>query len=179
MSKYLYFFVYYHRNKEENTSNIYFTKPEKKNEKPENYYSQSIDIKNKKFNYINIFRAKSDGIKKYYFHFVIGDDKYEITFDNQNSKFIYDITLYYGLKIIKVRRRINQNLIEYKDKMNFFIKAINENEKDEEQKNKIIDELLGDTVELYLKKKGFHFLIPLFLQVYEKKELCNKLMKYC
>ena len=178
MSKYLYFFVYYHRNKEENTSNIYFTKPEKKNEKPENYYSQSIDIKNKKFNYINIFRAKSDGIKKYYFHFVIGDDKYEITFDNQNSKFIYDITLYYGLKIIKVRRRINQNLIEYKDKMNFFIKAINENEKDEEQKNKIIDELLGDTVELYLKKKGFHFLIPLFLQVYEKKELCNKLMKY-
>jgi len=60
------------------------------------------------------------------FPFVIGDYKYEISFDNTKANFISEVNLEYGLSIIQIRRKIWQNKIEYKNKLDFFKKAIQE-----------------------------------------------------
>ena len=41
----------------------------------------------------------------------------------------------------------------------------------------LIDTLYKETIEIYKKKKGFAFLILLFLKIYRKKDLCTKLLK--
>ena len=171
MVEYMYFFIYYSRKVKENPSDVHFTEPEKKSEKPECFYSED-EYKNKKYYYKKIFKTKSSGKQKNKFAFIIGEDKYEISFDSQGSKFIYDVTLEYGLRIIKVRRKIPQNKIEYKDKLDFFKKSLEENREEEK-----IDELYKDTIDLYSKKKGFNLLIPLFLKIYQKKNLCQLLLK--
>ena len=44
------------------------------------------------------------------------------------------------------------------------------------EENKI-DDLYKETIDLYSKKKGFSFLISIFLKIYKnKKDLCNDLM---
>ena len=40
-----------------------------------------------------------------------------------------------------------------------------------------IDELYKETLDLYLKKKGFSLLIALFLKIYPKKDLCSLLLE--
>ena len=55
--------------------------------------------------------------------------------------------------------------------MDCFIEAL---KKDTEEN--IIDELFKETIDLYSKKKGFSFLISIFLKIY-KKNLCNELME--
>ena len=40
------------------------------------------------------------------FPFVIGDYKYEISFDNTKVNFISEVNLEYGLSIIQIRRKI-------------------------------------------------------------------------
>ena len=57
--------------------------------------------------------------------------------------------------------------------MDYFIEAL----KKDGEENKI-DDLYKETIDLYSKKKGFSFLISIFLGVYKnKKDLCNDLMK--
>ena len=41
----------------------------------------------------------------------------------------------------------------------------------------IIDVLYNETIELYSKKEGFTFMIELFLKIYQKRDLCIKLMQ--
>ena len=112
------------------------------------------DYENKKYNYKKIFKFKSSQKQKYKLKFVNEEDKYIISFPSQNNTFIYDVTFEKGLNIIAPKRKIAQNRIEYKEKMNFFIKALTK--KKEEDK---IDILFKDTIDLYSKKKGFNFLI--------------------
>ena len=76
-----------------------------------------------------------------------------------------------GKKIIDIRRKINQ-IKEYNDKIETFIEALKKNEEEN-----LIDELYKETIELYSKKKGFSFLIELFLKIYQKKDLCADLIK--
>ena len=176
MEEFLYFFIAYPRFQEENPNNIYFRNPRKKEDNPELYYSDHEKI-NKTYHYKKIFKAKIHKSSKYEFSFLIGDDKYEITFDSGGDKFIYDVSLEYGLKIINVRRKIPQNKIEYKDKMEFFIKAIKEKE-DEKTIEKKFDDLFKDTIKSYSKKKGFHFFFFFFLKVFKKEKLCKELIKH-
>ena len=102
--------------------------------------------------------AKSSAKEKYEFAFVIGDYKYEISFDNTKATFIYEANLEYWLSIISIRRKIVQNKIKYKNKLDFFIKALEEknekmnetlqNEKEQKKKNYI------KILLFYIQKKG-------------------------
>lgn len=57
--------------------------------------------------------------------------------------------------------------------MKIFIKALKNNE----EENKL-DDLLNEAIALYTKKKGFGFLISIFLEIYEtKKDLCSELLE--
>ena len=168
MAEYLYFFINYPRDKEENPKEIYF---EKKSINPECIFTE-YEFENKKYNYKKIFKFKSSEKEKYKLEFVNGEDRYIISFPCHKNTFIYDVTLEKGLNIIAPKRKNSQNRIEYKEKMNFFIKALQE--KKEEDK---VDLLFKDTIDLYSKKKGFNFLIPLFLKIYKKKDLCKILLE--
>ena len=55
--------------------------------------------------------------------------------------------------------------------MDDFIIALEENEE-----NNKIDLLYKDTIDLYKEKKGFGLLIPLFVRIYQKKDLCSILL---
>ena len=96
-----------------------------------------------------------------------------VTFEANKSTFIYDVELIYGRKILDIRRNIPQNTVEYKDKIEYFLQAlIDESEK--------IKDLYQDTLELYSKKKGFSFLIPFFIKIYEtegSENICEELLK--
>ena len=144
MTKELYFFINYPRDKEENPKEIYF---EKKSIKPKCIFIK-CDYENKKYNYKKIFKFESSAAEKYRFEFVNGEDRYVISFPCQKNTFIYDVTLEKGLNIIPVKRKIGQNRLDYKEKMNLFIKALEDNKEEDK-----IDILLEDTIDLYSKNK--------------------------
>lgn len=117
MTKELYFLINYPRDKEENPKEIYF---EKKSIKPKCIFMK-CDYENKKYNYKKIFKFESSAAEKYRLEFVNGEDRYVISFPCQKNTFIYDVTLEKGLNIIPVKRKIGQNPLDYKEKMNLFI----------------------------------------------------------
>ena len=173
----LYFFVSYTSTKKENEKDIKFVVPENSSQKPECIYTEDV-YKNQTFYYEKIFKVNNKSKEKgkkannYYFNFEINDDKYIISFDSKGNTFVYDVILEKGKKALDIRRKINQNNIEYNEKMDTFIEALKK-----EGEEKEIDELYKETIELYSKKKGFSLLIALFLKVYEKKELCSLLLE--
>ena len=109
------------------------------------------------------------------FEFEIDKDKYLASFniDVENS-FIYDVKLKSGDKIFGgiVSNVIKQDIIKYNEKMILFIEALKKNKQE-----KLINKLYKETIKLYKTKKGFEFLISLFVQIYEDKDLCNSLME--
>ena len=178
----MYFFIYYPRSQKETSSEIEFVVPDNKSEWPECiYYKEFYDGDNKDhikfYNYKKIYKIpKSDKIGndpiKYHFEFEIGDDRYVISFKTEGNNFVYDVDLRVGKRIIPIRRKIDQNIIEYNDKIEDFIEALEENKESDK-----IDILYRDTIDLYSKKKGFGFLISIFLKLYKKKDLLSTVMK--
>ena len=175
MTSWLYFFILYPRKKKDDSNDIIFVDPE--NDKPICIFEDET-YQNQIYYYKKIFKVDKSlgkGKKKtqYHFEFEIGDEKYIISFDSKGSIFVYDVVLEAGKRIIDIRRKINQNIIEYNEKMDYFIEAL----KKIREENKI-DDLYKETIDLYSKKKGFSFLISIFLKIYKnKKDLCNDLMK--
>ena len=82
--------------------------------------------------------------------FILKDDIYIILFEADKTTFIYQVNLISGKIILDIKRKILQNRIEYKDKIEYFIEALKE---DKEK----INELYKDTLELYFKKRFFSF----------------------
>ena len=108
--------------------------------------------------------------------FSIGKDDtyiYIISFSLKEKKsFIYDVVLKKGHKYLKYLPNTAQETIDYQDKLDLFIEALKENKEENKMK-----ELFQETIELYSKKKGFSFLISLFVKVYQEKDLCKILIK--
>ena len=110
--------------------------------------------------------------------FEIGKDSYIISFNVNDNFFYYDIELKKGNKYLTniAKEVIDQNILNYYEKFEIFLEALNKAEEKEKEKG-IIDILYEETIQLYSKKKGFNFLIKLFMKVYDKKNLCMKLIK--
>lgn len=175
MTTSLYFFITYTRKQKENSDDVEFIVPENKSQKPECIF---VDEKyqNQKYIYNKVFKVDKSmgkGKKKniFNFEFEISDETYIISFDSQGNTFVYDVNLEEGKKIIVIRRKVSQNK-EYKEKIEAFITSL----KNKGEEN-LIDELYKETINLFSKKKGFSFLIELFLKIYQKKDLCQELMK--
>ena len=175
MSENIYFFIHYPRAQREKDNSIIFQKPKEKNKQPICIYTDDkYIVENNIYHYNKIFQVSKSNAKgkknKYDLEFILKDDIYIISFEADKSTFIYEVNLISGKIILDIRRKIPQNKIEYKDKIEYFIEALKE---DKEK----INELYKDTLELYFKKKGFSLLIPLFLKIYNKKDLCCKLLE--
>ena len=169
----IYFFISYERKEKENSNDIKFVVNEKKNQIPICIYKEE-SYKNKLYNYTKIFKVKPNekNNNNYHFEFKINDDKYTISFDSKGKTFIYEVTLEIEEKINQIKIKINQNVMEYYEKMHIFMKALNEN-----KENKNIDILFKDTIDLYSIIKGFDFLIEIFVEIYLKKKLCPILLE--
>ena len=167
MTTSIYFFVSYSRTDKVDANNLVF-KSENNKKIPKLYYVDE-NFDNNQYNYNIIYKV--DKANKYYFEFEIGDDKYIITFKREEKTFIYEVNLDMGKKIIDIRRKVKQNVVENIEKLEHFIKALQV--KNEENK---IDELFKDSISLYYKQKGFGFLISLFLKLYNNAKLCSELL---
>ena len=112
--------------------------------------------------------------KKFYCELDIGDNKYQIIFENNGKTFIYDVELEIGKKLLfdiiwtKIETHFNY---EYDKKFELFLESLENNE----EKN-LENELYKETLDLYLKKQSFSLLISLFVKIYKKNELCNELI---
>ena len=159
----LYFFITYSLKQKENQKEIEFVVPKENELKPSNIYQEEI-IKSPYYIYNKIFKvskAANKGHKKnnYFFEFHIDEEKYLISFDSKGSTFIYDVSLEVGKRILDITTPIRQNK-DYYQKMEFFIEAL----KDEG----VFNDFFAETIKIYSIKKGFTFLIKLFLEIYQK-----------
>ena len=87
---------------------------------------------------------------------------------------MYEVLLKKGHKYLDniAKDIVKQETMDYQYKIDLFIEALKENKKE-----KIKQELFQETIEIYSKKKGFSFLISLFIKVYQEKDLCKILIK--
>ena len=173
--KFLYFFISYEKDNKENENIIDIVLREKNELKPkciyvDERYENQIYYCNRIFK-VNKSSGKGEKGNNYYFEYEKSDEQYIIKFNSKGSTFVYDVILEVGKKRIDIRRKINQNK-EYYETIELFIKALEQNGEEG-----LIDILYKDTIELYSMKKGFTFMIELFLKIYQKKDLCIQLLQ--
>ena len=139
---------------------------------PQNIYSDEIRQENGSYFYKKVFKFIGKTDNKYSLEFEIVKDYYIITFEVKENSFIYDVELKKGNKILKniTKENIDQKIIDYHKKLDIFLEALKKN--NEENKKEI---LYKDTIDLFEQKKGFSFLISLFVQIYKNKELYSNL----
>ena len=152
--------------------------PKNYKQNPKCIYSKENSA-NKEYNYIKIFKFnknqsnKKKEEKKYMFGFTSDENSYIITLENKGSIFFYDdVILQMRTKDKYMLSEINQNNIDYKQKMIYFLAAL-ENNKEEKEK---VDVLYKETIELFSKKNDVSFLIELFTQIYQNKDVCSFLL---
>ena len=157
MEKYLYFFISYPKTIEENFDTFNFINPENK---PVCIYSEEAGD-NEKYYYNKIFKVK----------FQLSGDKFWISFSGKNQ-FIYDASFETKKKNEELPTGIVQKTVEYSEKFEKFLKALESNKESEE-----IEDLYQDTIDLYSKQKDFVLLISLFIRIYQNKNLCLLLLE--
>lgn len=116
----------------------------------------------------NYIKIKFIFTTKYY---EIKDETYINVFNAKESTFIYNVRLEVRKLIWDIRSKIDQNK-EYYEKIEYFLKALKYN-----REESLIDFLYEESIKIYKKRKGFSFLIILFLKIHRKKDLCNNLLK--
>ena len=185
----IYFFISYTLSKKENPDDIEFIVPDKKDEKPQCIYSNETTMDDNKYLYKKIFKANeslekrkkskksSEKEKKdnnYDYEFQIFDNRYGISLGKKRGTFILDISLETWNKYLvdDNREKINQNIVDYGEKMNLFKEALVKNK----EENKI-EELYRDAIDLYSKNKSFALLVELFTNVYQNRNLCPRLFE--
>ena len=173
----IYFMILYPRKQQEKDNEFVFAE---KGIIPKNIYKDEIQQENEYF-YKKVFKFNGKTKKKYSIEFDIDKDNYIIFFEVKENSFVYDVELKKGNKILKniVKTDIPQNIIDYYEKLDIFLDALKKNKeenKTEENLNTLNKTLYEDTIELYKNKKGFSFLISLFVKIYKDKELCTSLI---
>ena len=161
---------------------ITYTSKEKENDFSNFLENLECIVSNENFNnnyysFNKIYKvSKSDGNSNhnYCYEFEIDNNKYCITFNNKDKTFIFDVCLTIKGKYLMniCPNIIDQNRVNYSDKLEYFINALEKDKKMEK-----INELYKEAIDLLYKKGNFDFLIYLFIKVYKDKELCSLLFK--
>ena len=133
MTTSLYFFILYDRPEKISDNDISFVVPEKQSEIPECFYTYE-KYDNNKYYYNKIYKVdkslgQGDKKNEYYFEFIIGEEKYRISFETKKNTFVYDIRLVFGKKILEIVRNINQNK-EYIKKTEIFVESLRKNKEE-------------------------------------------------
>ena len=141
-------------------------------------YTRKELIQNQQYLYAKVFKLfwDPDNNKDNIFNisFDIGGYTYTISFNVDDRSFYFDIELTKVIKLLSLftKKKVEQNSLNYYQKLGLFIEALKQNKEEEK-----IDNLYEETIKLCTKKNEFYLLIPLFINIYEKKILCLKLMQ--
>ena len=141
-------------------------------------YTRKELIQNQQYLYAKVFKLfwDPDNNKDNIFNisFDIGGYTYTISFNVDDRSFYFDIELTKVIKLLSLftKKKVEQNSLNYYQKLGLFIEALKQNKEEEK-----IDNLYEETIKLCTKKNEFCLLIPLFINIYEKKILCLKLMQ--
>ena len=166
----IYFIILYPRKQQEKPDEFAFTETDIN---PQKIFTDELKLENETYFYKKVFKFKGKTNQKYSPEFEIGKDNYIISFEVKEDSFIYDVELKKGNKILKnIAKEIIDQKIDYHKKLDIFLEALKKN--NEENKD---EALYKETIDLFEKKKGFSFLISLFIQIYKNKELCPLLME--
>ena len=170
----IYFIVLYEKRTMEKPNDFIFTEDECQ---AENICTKTINKKTDLFIYQKVFKLningeKNEKKKEINLEFEIGPYKYMISFQIEERIFYFDVELKKGNKYLTniAKENIDQKFLNYFQKLEVYLEALKQ--KKEEDK---IDILYEEAI--YSKKKGFYFLISLFVNICEKKKLCKKLME--
>ena len=166
----IYFIILYPRKQQEKPDEFAF----RNDINPKSIYTEEIKYENGTYAYKKVFKFNGKTNERYKLEFKIGDDQYSmyiIDFEVKENSFIYDVQLKKQNVIICQPLIINQSIIDYHKKLDIFLDALKKN--NEENKKDI---LFKNTIDLFGKKKGFSFLISLFVHIYKDKELCHLLI---
>lgn len=109
--------------------------------------------------------------KQYKLEFKIDEKDYSINFEYNNNHFIYELELYSVDNFLKIEKKITQTM-NYPQKFNFFHKSIKKLEQ-----QSLYDDLYNDTINLYSIYPKFDFLINIFVNIYQNKNICPKLLE--
>ena len=167
-----YFFLIYFTNiKEIQDNDIKF-----KNEKnePKCIFTKKIEPKDGNPKLIKIFKysfEKKEMMKKN-FEFSLSSKEYQLEIKNKKEKSFFNFVFRVVLREKGVfGSGVEQNEINIYDQMNYFIEALNRNKETDK-----LDLLYLDSIFLYSKKPNFHFLITIFVNVYNTN-YCSKLLE--
>jgi len=175
-AKDIYFIILYRKKEKVGEEDFVF----KDEIKPKKIFTKEIEEEgegqNKKYFIQNVFkydkRANNGEIE---IQFEIDENKYIIFFNIEDKFFYYDYELKRENKLIKDSDKsiIDQNFLDYCKKFELFLEALKSKQEEEGK----IDTLYEETIKLYSQKNGFYLLVSLFTKIYNKKDLCIKLIK--
>jgi len=179
--KEIYFLILYKRKEKEEENSFIFINNDSK---PKNIYTNEIKYEgegegqNKIYLYEKVFKYNKnlnneDENEKIEIQFEIDEDMYIILFNIEDTIFYYDIILKKSNKFQAniAKEIIDQNIFDYYKKFELFLEALKKNNEEEK-----IDTLYEESIKLASNKKGFYLMISLFVKIFNKKNLCIKLI---
>ena len=141
---------------------------------PKEICPKCIKTKEENSKIIKVFKFDHKIIEdnnKIEFKFSFDGKDYKLTLDNIKGKtFIFESTLYQKNGIFGNDQKIEKK-VSLSEKMNHFIDALNT----QKESNKF-DELFSDSINLCSKTPSFHFLINIFVHVYNTK-YCSQILE--
>lgn len=169
----VYIMIIYTLNKNESTDNLSF-----KTDIPEsieNIYTEKRES-DKTLEYIRVCKfskKETKKVSKSILEFKINEDLYTIDLIIEKGQvFIFEIDLLKTDSYTNRKTLIKQDKIKNYQKMEYFMKAIQNKDKNE----KLLKILYSNTIQLYYENPKFDFLINLFIQVYKYKEALIELL---
>ena len=134
------------------------------------FYSKEIE-KNNKIYFIKILKYEAEKNQKdnLMIKLTTIDNNYFIKANPDRKMFIYEISLIRIHNLYKNIDEILQNQITLSEKLEIFGQSLAQNKE-------LLDKLYEDTIKLYSSEQKFDFLIEIFINVYENKNLCPLLL---
>ena len=136
---------------------------------PKCILTKKAKTKDGKERLIKVFKYTGDIKGKPKFEFSFDKNDFNFSFEKIKETFIFFFVLFKKKGIFD--SRVEQNKIELYEKMNYFLEALNQIKETDK-----LDTLYSDSISIYSKKKSYHFLINIFVNVYNTK-YCSLLLE--
>ena len=137
---------------------------------PKCIFTKKIETKGGNGRLIKIFKYIGKIKDQINFSFSFDDDNYSYMSEKAQGTFIFYQIIF---KIHGGNKKKFENKMDIYDKMNYFIECLNKNKETDK-----LEILYSDAINVYSKIKNFHFLINIFVNVYNTKFCALLLQKF-
>ena len=136
--------------------------------------SKKVESNEGRAKLIKVFKYIGDLSSNKDFEFIYDENEYYFTLGNIKDTFIFNfIPIFTKNKKDSLTSKIEQNKIGFKERMIYFMEALKKNNEADK-----LDILYNDSITTYSKKPSYHFLINIFIYVYNTKYCSTLLEKF-